>query len=85
MSESDKLNHKLEQAKASAQRPLRVTDAELAVIMLRESFIAAQASPPSVFALARAVDSRDFAARSVRRGRSAVQERVPVGPRRSGR
>ena len=56
MSESDKLNHKLEQAKASAQRPLLVTDAELAVIMLRESFIAAQASPPSVFAVARAVD-----------------------------
>ena len=46
MSESDKLKHKLEQAKASAQQPLRVTDAELAVIMLRESFIAAQASSP---------------------------------------
>ena len=45
MSESDKLKHKLEQAKASAQQPLRVTDAELAVIMLRESFVAAQASP----------------------------------------
>ena len=56
MSESDTLKHKLEQAKASAQRPLRVTDAELAVIMLRESFIAAQASPPSPCALARAVD-----------------------------
>ena len=84
MSESETLKLKLKQAKASAQRPLRVTDAELAVIMLRESFIAAQASPPSVFALARAVDSRDFAARSVRRGWSAVQERVPGGARRSG-
>jgi hypothetical protein len=44
MSEADKLKNKLEQAKASAQRPARVTDAEFAVIMLRESFVAAQAS-----------------------------------------
>ena len=44
MSEADKLKNKLEQAEASAQRPVRVTDAEFAVIMLRESFVAAQAS-----------------------------------------
>jgi hypothetical protein len=42
MSESDKLKHKLEQAKASAQQPLRVTDAELAILKMHDSFIAAQ-------------------------------------------
>jgi hypothetical protein len=40
--QSDMLKHKLEQAKASAQRPLRVTDAEFAMLKLHDSFIAAQ-------------------------------------------
>jgi hypothetical protein len=44
MSEQDTLQVKLQQAKAAAQQPVRVTDVEFAVIMLRESFVAAQAS-----------------------------------------
>ena len=50
MSEADKLKNKLEQAEASAQRPVRVTDAEFAVRKMHDAFIAAQARPPAVIA-----------------------------------
>ena len=46
ISEANKLKNKLEQAEASAQRPVRVTDAEFAVRKMHDAFIAAQARPP---------------------------------------
>jgi hypothetical protein len=45
MSEADKVKKKRDEAQASAQRPLRVTDAEFAVRKMHDAFIAAQARP----------------------------------------
>ena len=83
MSESDTLNLKLEQAKASAQRPLRVTDAEFAMRNMHDSFIAAQVRHihllypplPSPFS-----HTFCFCICSVRLHRAAQRLRCPCSP-----
>jgi hypothetical protein len=49
-SERAKLKDMLERARADATQPIRISDTEFALIMLREAFVAAQASfTPSSF------------------------------------